>query len=65
MKDIQEKETYTMKELSEVLGINYRTAYRYCQLKEIPSKKIIGKWIIPKKAVDKFLKGDYFDNAKD
>lgn len=65
MAEIQEKETYTMVELAKVLGINYRTAYRYCKLNEIPSKKIMGKWIIPKKAVDKFLKGEYFDNPKD
>jgi len=54
------KETYTMNELAEVLGINKRTAYRYCAMNEIPSKKILGKWIIPKQAVEKFLLGDYF-----
>jgi len=64
MSEIMEKETYTMKELSELLGINYRTAYRYCTKGEIPSKKILGKWIIPKKAIDKFLKGEMFENPK-
>lgn len=57
MTKIHQKEIYTMKEFAKILGINTRTAYRYCKTTELPAKKILGKWFIPKQAVDRFLKG--------
>ncbi len=65
MNNTEKKDTYTMSELADILGINFRTAYRYCKKGEIPAKKVLGRWIIPKPAVDRFLKGDFFGNAKD
>jgi len=56
--DNLEKQTYSMPEAAKVLGISVKTAYEGCKKGEIPAFKIMGRWIVPKPALDKMLNGD-------
>ncbi len=47
-----------MPEAAKVLGISVKTAYEGCKKGEIPAFKIMGRWIVPKPALDKMLNGD-------
>ena len=56
--DNLEKQTYSMPEVAKVLGISVKTAYQGCEKGDIPAFKIMGRWIVPKPALDKMLNGD-------
>jgi len=44
-----ERQFYTIREASEVLGLHYNTVWRLIQQKEIPAVKIGKTWHIPTK----------------
>ena len=56
--DNLEKQTYSIPEVAKVLGISVKTAYEGCKKGDIPAFKIMGRWIVPKPALDKMLNGD-------
>lgn len=53
-----ERMTYTVEEVSELLGIGRVTAYRAVGNGTIPAIKIGGRYVISKLVIDKLLNGE-------
>ena len=52
-----ERKTYTVVEVAKILGIGRNTAYEVCRNGEIPTIKIGGRILVPRKAIDELLSG--------
>jgi excisionase family DNA binding protein len=50
------KATYTIKEVSEILGIGRSLAYEMAHSNQIPVKKLGKRFVVPKAALEEFLK---------
>jgi len=55
------KEMMTTKEVAKYLNINEKRVYQLIKDKKIPSTKITGKWLFPKRLIDKWI----IDSAKE
>lgn len=53
----EEKETYSMQEVADLLGIAVKTAYDGAQRGDFPAFKVMGRWIVPKAAIQKLMNG--------
>ena len=51
----QERLTYSIPEFAKLLGIGLNQAYEAAARKQIPAVKIGRRWLVPKKAGDRFL----------
>lgn len=49
------RQTYTVSEVAEILGIGRNTAYDCCRNGEIPTVRIGGRILIPRAAIDDLL----------
>jgi len=54
-----EKDVLTVEETARVLGVSVRTCYLSLKKGEIPSTRVLGRWIIPKQALEKYLRGEW------
>ena len=53
-----QKDTLSMEEVAKMLGISVRTAYYGAQQGHFPAFKVMGRWIIPRPAIEKLLRGE-------
>lgn len=53
-----EKRTMSVNDLARSLGISRGSAYQACKDKEVPVIKIGRRFLIPKEAFEKMLKGE-------
>ena len=60
-----EKQTLSMPEVAKLLGISVKTAYDGANRGDFPAFKIMGRWIVPKPAIDKLLAGEIRKSSKD
>ena len=61
---IEDKQTYSMPEVAKLLGISIKTAYEGAGKGDYPAFKIMGRWIVPKPAIDKLLTGEIMKPKK-
>jgi excisionase family DNA binding protein len=54
-KDTAKRETLTVIEAAQVLGIGRSRMYRACQSQEIPARKLGKRWLIPRVALDRWF----------
>ena len=59
-----EKQTLSMPEVAKLLGISVKTAYDGANRGDFPAFKIMGRWIVPKPAIDKLLAGEIRKSEK-
>ena len=52
------EELMNTKEVAQYLGVNEKQVYFLIQDKKIPSTKITGKWIFPKKLIDEWIESN-------
>jgi len=64
-KEILETKNLTVKELSEYLKLNEKTAYRLAAKGEIPGFKVGGSWRFNKADIDKWIKQQKAVSTKD
>ena len=55
MQQQQERKTYTVKELSEVLGLGINQTYQALRDGQIPSRRFGRRFVIPRVAVERYL----------
>lgn len=55
-------ELMTTKELAHYLGIHEKQVYALVKSKKIPATRITGKWLFPKKFIDKWIEDDIKTN---
>jgi len=60
----EEKQTLSMPEVAKLLGISVKTAYEGAKRGDYPAFKIMGRWIVPKPAIDKLLAGEIRKSEK-
>ncbi len=53
--DALERRTYTVVEVSQILGIGRNTAYESCRSGEIPTVRVGGRVLVPRAAIDALL----------
>ena len=59
-----DNQTLSMQEVANLLGISLKTAYEGAKRGDFPAFRVMGRWIVPKPAVDKLLKGELNISAK-
>lgn len=52
-----ERQTYTVAEVAQILGIGRNTAYEACNAGEIPTIRLGGRILIPRAAIAELLGG--------
>lgn len=60
----EDNQTLSMQEVANLLGISLKTAYEGAKRGDFPAFRVMGRWIVPKPAVDKLLKGELNISAK-
>ena len=53
-----QRETLTIREASEALGVSLSSAYVAAQKREIPAIRIGGRWLVLKSKLQKMLAGE-------
>ena len=53
--DALERRTYTVVEVSQILGIGRNTAYESCRSGETPTVRVGGRVLVPRAAIDALL----------
>ena len=52
------QEMMNTKEVAQYLGIHEKQVYALIKTKRIPSTRVTGKWVFPKKAIDEWIESD-------
>ena len=63
-KDKEALDFLTPLEAARLMRLNHQTVMKYCREGTLGATKIGNKWIIPRKSVDQFLKGQWFRCGK-
>ncbi|MGF1600314.1 MAG: helix-turn-helix domain-containing protein [Acidimicrobiales bacterium] len=50
-----ERQTYTVPEVAQILGIGRNTAYESCRVGEIPTVRVGGRVLVPRAAIEAML----------
>jgi excisionase family DNA binding protein len=58
-----ERATYSVDEAAAILGINRKSAYDSIRRHELPHVKIGARILVPKAALERFLRGEPAQNA--
>ena len=58
-----ERQTYTVEQAAELLGIGRNTAYEAVRRREIPTIKIGRRLLVPRAALERMLAGEGSPNA--
>ena len=58
-----ERQTYTVPEVAQILGIGRNTAYESCRAGEIPTVRVGTRVLVPRAAIEAMLSGDHHGHA--
>ena len=54
-----EKDVLTVEETAKVLGVSIKTCYLSLEKGQLPGSRVLKRWIIPKQALEKYLRGEW------
>ncbi len=59
-----ERATYSVEEAAKILGVGRQVAYSGVRNGSIPAIRVQGRWLVPKRALERFLEAKQGESAK-